>query len=1348
MKHTLSLLPFLAPVSLAAVSLCMRRIDRRSERGLDAAGLATGLALGLALFTAAVVMAGGSRTSPVLGIGDVGLSLRLDPLSATMFTLVSFVGCLVVRYSRNYLAGDERRNDFVARLCLALAAVSLLVLAGNLTQLVVAWVTTSLALHRLLIFFKDRPRAVIAGRKKMIAARLGDVCLVTSAVLLAQAFDSSDIATIAERARSLTESPTGAGLAMWLLVAAAVLKSAQFPFHAWLPEVMETPTPVSALLHAGMINSGGFLILRFADAVVLEPAAMVGLLTVGAVSAVFGSLVMLTQTTIKGTLAYSTLAQMGFMMVECGLGAFGIAMLHIVGHSLYKAHAFLSAGGAVLAGPTRSAPPMKRASAAVALAGGGLLAVGACALLLDPSAPSWPVTVGLTSVLAFGVVIWAGQQRSVPGPASAAAAFGITIATPLLFLALKAGAEWVYEPGLPATLAPSDVALAVLAATLLAFAAIAWLQLVGFPTGSVGRRAYQLLRSGAYAGAMWDRWTGALRVHSRLPAGVRGSSAPRARAYSPGPSSLDEAAGPPSPERIGDAVARAARVVPPLWPLSDFVAVNPFLGRTELDFEDASARLEQTAGARTVMPRSYYAAAIDRGEITLEDLGAAVEEASHDMSVEALARGARASDRAIAVAPTVADVAGGITQVDAPRVVVESISDWAGSYFDRGQSKWPSPWRNLSPYRAWRSHAILDRAPALLGLTDVRRVAADLPDSPEAAILECARRLGLAGDELDVYFERLLLRIDGWAGHLRHLGWSSEIDGEPPAGPEELLAISLAWEVALLEVDPRVANAWRIAKAELGTPPAASAEREIDLALHRAFEIANQRLISERLAGEVTVERAECAAQVVFCIDVRSERMRRSLENVAPEIRTLGFAGFFGMAIEWIPLGEQEGSPYCPVLLKPAHAIRETHPNGERLAERRSFRHEAHRAWATFKGAAVASFGFVETMGLGYGVRLVADSLRRAPTPASLERDAREQGSPGLAVAKLADRSIGMPLSQRIDAAEGALRAMSLTESFAPIVVLSAHGSTTANNPYASGLDCGACGGRSGEPNARVAAAVCNDPDVRHALRERGIEIPDETHFVAAVHDTTTDLVRICDPAHIPASHRAGVDRLRAAFAQAGAAARAERAPLLGVADADERQVLCRATDWSQVRPEWGLAGCTSFIAAPRRHTAGVRLDTSAFLHEYVWQNDTGFRVLEQIMTAPMVVATWINLQYFASTVDNRAFGAGDKVLHNVAGGLGVVEGNGGDLRVGLPFQSVHDGHTFVHRPCRLTAAISAPPEAMSRVIERNPAVRDLVDRGWIHLVALNDEGRISHRYVGGSQWTALPAAEAEEVAA
>jgi uncharacterized protein YbcC (UPF0753/DUF2309 family) len=201
-----------------------------------------------------------------------------------------------------------------------------------------------------------------------------------------------------------------------------------------------------------------------------------------------------------------------------------------------------------------------------------------------------------------------------------------------------------------------------------------------------------------------------------------------------------------------------------------------------------------------------------------------------------------------------------------------------------------------------------------------------------------------------------------------------------------------------------------------------------------------------------------------------------------------------------------------------------------------------------------------------------------------------------------------------------------------------------------------------------------------------------------------------------------------------------ERAALLGVPKGKntERQVIARSRDWSQVRPEWGLAGNAAFIAAPRRRTHGVDLGGRAFLHNYDWRMDTNFSVLELIMTAPMVVASWINLQYYGSTVNNRAFGAGNKTLHNVTGVLGVLEGNAGDLRVGLPWQSVHDGSRFVHEPLRLNVFIEAPVEAINAVIEKHPAVRDLADHHWIHLFAISDDGRALQRYQGQLRWTGL----------
>lgn len=1344
MEHLLSTLTLSAPLGLAAVSGC-----RSVPTSLRVARFATGLSLVLALFALGAVLVSGSWTSSTLGVGEVGFSLRFDLLSTTMAALVSFVGYLVVRYSRNYLAGDARQADFTGRLCLALAAALLLVLAGNLAQLVVAWVATSFALHRLLVFYEDRPRALIAGRKKMLVARASDFCLLVGVVLLAQGFGTADIATITSRAAEAGASPAGVGVAVWFLVVAAALKSAQFPFHSWLVEVMETPTPVSALLHAGMINAGGFLILRFAPVVVLEPGAMAALVAAGAVTAVVGSLVMVTQTSIKRSLAYSTHAQMGLMMIECGLGAFGVALLHIVGHSLYKAHAFLSAGNAVIEAPrVRSPKPTGRASlywaAAVGVVAAGLSAVGLTTLIVDPSNPAWNVTAALATVLTLGIAIWVGEQlRERRSSAALATAGSIVLAIPALFFGLKWGVERLYSDVLPVLSAPTVFASLILWSTVVAFAGLAWAQIVGFPSSRSLDRLYVFARNGAYMAARWDRWVGALRVRSTRPLDARGSVEPSAGDYSP--SSIARAQEPTgaNSRAIDRAIGRAVGAIPPLWPLSDFVAVNPFLGLSDLRFRDASAWLERTAGARTMLPRAFYAAAFDRGEIQRRDLLAAVQESESGITLVEVERGLRRRDRSLAAAPTVADVARGISGFDLPRVVVEHIGDWCETYFDRGQAKWRSPWREESPYAAWRAYARYDRGPEVLGVADVRSVASELPESARAAIGECARRLGLQSEELDLYFQRLLMRIDGWAGHLRYLGWSSELAGEAPSEVADLLAVSLAWELALHEADERVASAWRIAKSELASQTRGNDDFEIDLALHRAFELANQRRIAKRLEGGSLRVPENCTAQVVFCIDVRSERMRRLLETYAPDVRTLGFAGFFGMAIEWIPLGEERGVASCPVLLEPAHAVRETSPDEDRLVSRRRSRRTAARAFDLFKSAAVSSFGFVETLGLAYGPRLITESARRVastrrPRPADCTH-------PTLDVGQYAECAVGIPLTDRVDLAEGALRGMSLTRDFAPLVVLTAHGSSTVNNPYASGLDCGACGGRSGEANARVAVTILNDPEVRRGLALRGIDVPDRTRFVAAAHDTTTDVVEICDRESIPQEHRDAVERLEASFALAGSQARRERAPALGVHDGDESKVLTRSVDWSQVRPEWGLAGCTSFIAAPRAHTAGANLGASAFLHEYEWSQDEEFRVLEQIVSAPMVVATWINLQYFASTVDNRAFGAGDKVLHNVVGGLGVLEGNGGDLRVGLPLQSVHDGARFVHSPARLTVAIAAPIEALNTVLARQPRVRQLLDNDWIHLFALSDRGVLSHRYVGDLQWTSTEELSSEE---
>ena len=511
------LLPLLAPLLLALAGLAA---SRGASRAWVPEAAAAG-ALAVCLASAGLLVAEGPGTSPLIGAGGVGLSVRLDAVSATMLVLVSLIGWIVTRFAATYTCGEARQGAFMGGLCLALAAVLLLVQSGNLVQLALAWVAMGAILHRLLLFRSGRVGARRAARKKAVSVVAGSVALVLAAGLLAWAYATTDIAAIALRARA-GDAPPAAVAAAALLALAAILKSAQFPSHGWLTEVMEAPTPVSALLHAGVVNAGGFLLIRLADVMLTAPGVLAVLVMVGGLSALFGGLVMLTQPAVKTSLAWSTLAQMGFMILQCGLALFPLALLHIVAHSLYKAHAFLSSGGAVeqVASIRRPGPVAVPGAKAVRRAFLAALAIYAAVALLFGLAfegAKSPQAVALGAILVLGVAYLIAQGLAEAAPRAltrrtAAASLAATVS----YFALQSGAEWITRGALPPTPAPGPLEWALIVLAIASFGVVAVAQATfplwaGHPAAA-GLRVH--LSNGLYVNALADRLLGGWRVRA------------------------------------------------------------------------------------------------------------------------------------------------------------------------------------------------------------------------------------------------------------------------------------------------------------------------------------------------------------------------------------------------------------------------------------------------------------------------------------------------------------------------------------------------------------------------------------------------------------------------------------------------------------------------------------------------------------------------------------------------------------------------------------------------------------------------------------------------------------------
>jgi uncharacterized protein YbcC (UPF0753/DUF2309 family) len=814
-----------------------------------------------------------------------------------------------------------------------------------------------------------------------------------------------------------------------------------------------------------------------------------------------------------------------------------------------------------------------------------------------------------------------------------------------------------------------------------------------------------------------------------------------------------------------------AKTVAPVWPLADYVAVNPYRGLAGKEFLAAREHMQGFSDCELLMSVEYYHQRFKEGHFGRVELESAIDEMVEDgvegaellsgHGLERILKGWRPDggdavsadwSREAARLQSISAAYDRLTGASWTSRITEEIGKHCAGHYDRGQAVWQSPWGEQSLYAAWRSAMRYDRRMEVLGLGSVRPIVSELPNSPEAAVAEMLQASGVPAQFWQQYLLCLAYELPGWSAWTQYqTAWIEA--GEARAGEDHggdlvgLLAMRLAYDVALSKqfgFSEKFTDTLESYLSDAGTAASGGLEASENAVLRYALLRANEHGFRNRLIAQLEASYARCRdadaasgpgrsrvagprklAQMAFCIDVRSERIRRHLESVNEQIATIGFAGFFGLPFAYQRLGESSDNNQLPVLVQPQFKVVETirDDTADQQAAvivRRGVVRTLRKAWKNFQTSSVSAFAFVEATGIFFGLKLLqrtAFGRARSADPScdGVPKDQRSRLGPDLAALE----SQGLTLDRQAELAFSILRGMGLRQDFARLVVFCGHRSQTENNPLAAGLDCGACGGHSGEPNARLAAQLLNSPEVRTRLLEKGIELPAEVHFLAGVHNTTTDEISFFDLDLVPPSHRNDLEELRKAANTAANLTRSERLPMLAAKHTSDP--FRRALDWSELRPEWGLTGNAAFIVAPRSLTESIDLGGRAFLHSYDHRSDPEGKVLEGILTAPMVVGSWINLQYYASTVDPRHFGSGSKTIHNVVGRFGAYSGNGGDLTTGLPWESVHDGARYQHDPVRLHCVIAAPRNQIAAILHRHGSVADLAVNGWIQLVACDD---------------------------
>ncbi|MDG1728788.1 MAG: DUF2309 domain-containing protein [Algibacter sp.] len=746
-------------------------------------------------------------------------------------------------------------------------------------------------------------------------------------------------------------------------------------------------------------------------------------------------------------------------------------------------------------------------------------------------------------------------------------------------------------------------------------------------------------------------------------------------------------------EQILLSLEAASQRIGTTWPLYSFVASNPLSGYEKLPFEDAVKEAEYYLKSKSYPSASVYRTALKNNDIDRATLDEFLKEAEYFETPEVYLKQMEVADNKPKPEQSKLDVI---------------MTKWLAAFMDEGMAEWQMPNKEKGFFKAWKALASYDKD---IGSPSLKHL-------PETSI-ETLEQV-LSAHHIRNYnnvFSAHLSALPGWTGYIKHrVNTNSVWQQQFPISIEDYLAVRLT-----------IAN-------HLGFPLEVS-EKKIEKSLNedlqqlwlRAWEKTFQNRLTSILAESSSNENLKAEvelpdAQMVFCIDTRSELIRRHVE-ASGNHETFGYAGFFGIAADYQHYEEDISIKSCPPIVGSPYKISERpveHVSNKDAAFKQNKKVEKSKnlILKRLKNMLPSSFGFVEGSGAFYGVSLIARSI--VPKAFLKVKNSNKPDYESFCEPQITyndDKHNTIALKEKVAIVKSGFDLMGW-KHFAPLVLFVGHGSKTANNPFGSSLDCGACAANPGRHNARLLASLANEKAVRAILAEtHNIQIPENTVFIGAEHNTTTDDIVLFD-SQVPETFHDKINVLKENLKKAQETATSER---LGVTSGSVALAESKSINWGETRPEWGLAKNAAFIVGSRKLTASNNLDGRCFMHSYNWKLDPEGKALAGIMGGPMVVTQWINNHYYFSTVDNNKFGGGSKITHNVTGHFGVVQGNGGDLKMGLPLQSLKSSDTeMYHQPLRLTTIIHAPLERVESIIRDNKHIQMLLDNEWMYLKVMD----------------------------